>query len=407
MKPFRKLERYDAALNKVLDQVDLLDDVIVNVEKSLGRVTAEDVPSKVDIPPWDISAVDGYAIKSDDVVSASYDTPVKLKVVGSSMAGKPFRGVVSGGEAVKIATGAVIPKGADTVVMVEYTEEKDGELFIYTQSPPGKNISRRGRILSMGETVVEMGRFISPVDYGLMLQAGVEFVRVRRRPRILVFSIGDELVDSASDLRPGYTVETNRRIIGRILSRYGIVDDLGILPDKVDEIAKAITSDGYDLSISFSGTSVGERDLVRQAVEENGEVIVHGVSQKPGKPLLAGLVGGRLHLGLPGFPVSTLMCFSQFVIPVLYRMLGVRDEWPRYRLKVTLAEPVACEPGVRCYVRVKIRNGEAYPLTAAGSDMLTSVSRADGVLIVETDVEGYEKGEMVEVIPIDEFLGLR
>ena len=407
MRPFRKLERYDAALNKVLERVDLLDDVIISVEKSLGMVTAEDVLSKIDIPPWDISAVDGYAVKSDDVVLASYDTPVKLKVVGSSMAGKPFRGAVSKGKAVKIATGAVIPKGADTVVMAEYTEEKNGELFVYTQSPPGKNISKRGRVLRTGETVIEKGRFISPVDYGLMLQAGVESVRVRRRPRILIFSIGDELVDSASDLRPGYTVETNRRIIGRILSRYGIVDDLGILPDRVDEIAKAVTADGYDLSISFSGTSVGERDLVRQAVEESGEVVVHGVSQKPGKPLLAGVIGGRLHLGLPGFPVSTLMCFSQFVIPVLYKMLGVRDEWPRYRLRVTLAESVACEPGVRCYVRVKIRDGEAYPLTVAGSDMLTSVSSADGILIVETDVEGYAKGEMIEVIPIDEFLGLR
>ncbi len=407
MKPFKKLERYDVALSKVLQHVSLLDDETVSVEESLGMVTAEDVQSRIDIPPWDISAVDGYAVRSDDIMSASYDSPVKLKIIGFSTAGKPFNGAISRGEAVKIATGAVIPGGADTVVMVEYADERDGELIVYTQSPPGKNISRRGRVLRVGETVIERGKFISPVEYGLMLQAGVDSVRVRRKPRILIFSIGDELVDSVSDLEPGYTVETNRRIVGRILSRYGVVDDFGIAPDDVDEIAEIIARDGYDLSISFSGTSVGEQDLVRQAVEKTGRVVVHGVSQKPGKPLLAGIIGRRLHLGLPGFPVSTLMCFSQFVIPVLYSMLGIRDKWPKYRLRVTLAEPVACEPGVRCYVRVKIRGGDAYPITVAGSDMLTSVSAADGVLIVETDVEGYAEGEIVEVIPIDEFLGLR
>ena len=396
---------------KLMEEVKPVETEIVDVLESNGRILAEDARAKIDVPPYDISAVDGYAVHSSDVIDASEFNPATLKVIGASYAGNPYHGKLKTGEAVKIATGGVIPEGADSVVMVEYTSLDNGNVLIYRPTTPGINISRRGRVIKGGEIILEAGHKVKPWHVGLMSSSGLKSVKVYRKPKVKVFSVGDEIVESLEDLKPGYVLDSNRAMVISLLKHLGVeVTDSGVLPDDVDRVCREIEEGNYDVTLSLAGTSVGERDIVPEAVKRLGKIVFHGISVRPGKPVLAGMIDGKIHIGLPGLPVALLIGYAEIVITVIRKLMGYSFDWKPITLQGVLSDRVSSPPGVRSYVRVKVKlKGDVriiQPISSSGSDLLTSVTRAQGIVIVPEMIEGYEAGQKVEYIPLDEFLGV-
>jgi molybdopterin molybdotransferase len=397
----------DEALDKILSHVLPLGFEKVSLLDALGRVIGEDIYAKRNIPPLDNSAMDGYALKSEDVRKASQNHPVRLVVIEDLPAGFISTKTIEKGKAIRIMTGAPIPKGADTVVPVEVTKKEDGFVLIFKAADPGENIRESGEDVKQGDRVISRGDIVRPAEVGMLASVGRSFVSVYQRPLVAILCTGDELVDVDGDLNEVKIISSNSYTIGAQVKDCGAIPlQLGIAKDRKEEIEEKLRQGiRADVLISSAGVSVGDYDFVKDVMKHLGvEMVFWKVAMRPGQPLAFGTMGGKPVFGLPGNPVSSMISFEQFVRPSLLKMMGCRQIF-RPLVEAVLKEEIKKMAGRRYFVRgsVSFENNQYMVTTTGeqGSGMLRSMVRANGLIVIPEDQEIVRAGEKVKVQLLD------
>lgn len=396
---------YDAALARILASAQPLEPESVPLEQARGRALARDLHAPLDLPPFDNSMVDGFAVRAANVGRASEELALSLPVVMEIPAGSWPTRALNPGEAARIFTGAPIPEGCDALVMVEDTEESDDQPGWVTLRDPGSRgyIRRRGSDVSAGDRALEAGETLGSGELGLLAALNVSEVACVRRPRVGILSTGDELIPVGSRaLQPGQIRDSNGPALVAAIEEAGAVvggrEHATDTPEAVAAALERLLSMGCDVLISSGGVSVGDHDHVRAVLESKGELDFWRIAIKPGKPLAFGRLQGALFFGLPGNPVSSLVTFELFVRPVL-RRLGGHAKTERPRQTVTLATALPHSPGRREFVRVRLdAAGNATPTGAQGSHRTSSLVGADALAIAHEDHGDYAPGEKLPAI---------
>ena len=412
----------EEALERILGYVEVLGPEEKPLLEALGQVLAEDVASTFDIPPLDNTAMDGYAVRAEDTRGASVDSPVQLQVLGEVAAGYVFQGKVGPGMAVRIMTGAAVPRGADSIVPFEETDEPfekapersqqlNATVRVLKEAKTGANIRRSGEDVRAGETVMSKGRVLRPSEIGVLASLGRSKALVIRRPVVTILSTGDELVE-AGKARPAAKIyDANAYSLGTQVRRHGGVPRLlGIAKDTVEALtAKIHEGLDADMLITSAGVSRGDYDVVKEVLAREGDIDFWTVAMKPGKPLAFGCFrkGGRAvpHIGLPGNPVSSMVTFELFGRAALMKMMG-KTNWAKPMVRAVAEERIVNRGDPRrFYARciVQEREGRYYAsLTGPqGSGMLTSMVHANGLTVIPPDVDEVQPGEEIEVIMLD------
>jgi molybdopterin molybdotransferase len=393
----------EEARRLVLDQAARLDAEEVSLPDALGRVLARDTRSGEPVPGFDNSAMDGYALRAADVREASAASPVRLPVIDESRAGRPAGRVVGAGEAIAISTGAMLPAGADAVVRLEDTATSDGAVEIRAAAASGANVRRAGEDVRAGETVLASGMKLGPAELGVLASIGVDPVACVRRPRVQIVVSGDELAAPLEPLGAGKVRDANGFTLPALVRRSGAdVAGLAHVGDDPaatrDALAAAL---GADLVVVSGGVSVGPHDHIRPALAEVGvQELFWGIALRPGKPTWFGVgPDGALVIGVPGNPVSAMVCFLLLARPGILAMLGAAPD--RDRTQARLAASYAKRPGrmhaVRCRLRLDSGGWLAMPTGPQGSHILTSMLGADGLALIPADRGDVAAGERVEV----------
>lgn len=410
----------DQALSQILGYVTALEAEPVLILEAIGQVLAEDIYAMADIPPQDNSAMDGYAVRSADTAGASRKSPRLLRVIDTIMAGSISEYEVVAGIAIRIMTGAVIPRGADAVARFEITdaaERKDAsrEIAILSEVKVGDDLRCAGEDIAKGTPVLGRGTVIRPADVGVLASLGRAQVSVIRRPRVAILVTGDELVDINKPLPMGKIYDSNTYSLAALVRRYGgIPQILGLASDNEDLLRTKFKSGlDADMLISTGGVSVGDFDVVKDVLAREGELVFWKVRMRPGQPLTFGRIRGRskagvareiVHLGLPGNPVSAMVTFEVFARPAMLKMMG-RENLAKPMVEAVMEEPIANDGGVRIFARAVVtkRSGQYFArLTGPqGSGIMTSMSRANGLAVVAEDRLRVERGETVPVMMLD------
>ncbi len=378
---------------------------------SLGRVLAKPVLSPRAVPPENNSAMDGYAIAKGSIPE---NGEVSLQIVGTAWAGRPCENTVSIGQAVRIFTGAIMPAGADTVVIQEHAMQSGDRVLIDSEVQAGKNVRPVGEDVQTGERVLEMGTQLGAAEIGVLASLGIDSVEVVRKIRVAVFSTGDELRSlddhAGKELPPGTLFDSNRHTLKALLNKPSIeLIDLGVVPDDVDATREALqkAASKADLVVTSGGISAGDADFVAQVFQEQGQVSFWKLAMRPGRPLAFGHVGDAVFFGLPGNPVAVVVTFLQFVVPALKRLQSAK------RTQV-LTLPAVCTSAMRKtegrteYQRGVLAYDESGTLTVSstgkqGAGRLSSVTQADCLIVLEPDQASVVPGDIVKVQP---FFGL-
>ena len=390
----------EQALDAILSSVRPLQTERIDIVASLGRVLAEPVVSHREIPPWDNSSMDGYAVRAEDTAPGS----VELAVVGRIAAGQMASATLAPRQSMRIFTGAPLPPGADAVVPQEDVDADGDRIKIRGAVERGAYVRPRGEDLRAGETVLEPGHVIGAAEVGLFATLGVPQVRVYRRPRVAILSTGDELADLGTEPTVSQIPNTNTySLMAQVLEAGGEPIGLGVVPDQLEAIeARIAAARSSDVLVSSAGVSVGEMDFVKEALTRAGaELRLWRVSMRPGKPITFGSLQGRPVFGLPGNPVSAMVTFELFVRPALRLMAGHR-QLQRPRVRARALAPIPNPGRRRGYLRVTLapdgRGGYGARLTGEqGSGILRSMVLADGLAIVAGDTV-VPQGDEVEVI---------
>ena len=391
------------ALERVLASAPVLSTERVPLGDALGRVLAEPIVSAREVPPWDNSSMDGYAVRAADTVAATRSHPVVLPVVGEVSAGRTAPRGLAPGQAYRILTGAPLPAGGDAVIPQEDVRRDGQTVAIDRPAKRGAYVRPRGEDVRTGDRLLEPGVVLRPAALGVLASLGHARVEVYVRPGVAVLSTGDELVPPDAPLGPGQIPDSNSYTISALVREAGAVPlSLGIAPDRRDVLVERLRHGlRADVIVSSAGVSVGDHDFVREAVEELGARLdFWKVNMRPGKPLTFGRIGERLFFGLPGNPVSSMVTFELFVRPVLRQMGGHRVV-QRPRVRARALEPID-NPGSRPgYLRVQLERGPgtpcARPTGGQGSAILRSMLLADGLAVVPGDTT-IHAGDEVEVI---------
>jgi molybdopterin molybdotransferase len=368
----------------------------IQVGQAAGRVLAEDICAANDQPPFPVSAMDGYALQSIDVA----DVPRVLKVIGSAPAGHPYSGEVGSGEAVRILTGAVVPAGADTIVIQEDTDRGYPDLTVHVASSAGRHIRPAGLDFKRGDLLVRTGKWLTPRDLALIAAGDAPEVLVRRRPKVALAATGDELSLPGRERQAGGIVASSLYSVSALIERWGgEPQNLGILPDNAEALhAIAAAAVPSDLVVTLGGASVGDHDLVQNALESKGFILdFWKIAMRPGKPLLFGRLGNTPLLGLPGNPVSSYVCALLFLKAAMMALLGTSPTGEK--LAVRLTAPLPVNDAREDYVRARLisRGGEmwAHPFSAQDSSMQLALAQADILLIREPYAPAAEIGAPV------------
>ena len=397
----------DEALDKVLSHIKPLGAEKVSILEALGRVIAEDIDAHRDIPPLDNSGMDGYAVRSEDIRNADANHPVRLNVIEDLPAGFISSRIVGKGEAIRIMTGAPIPRGADTVIPVEDTTKEGDFAAILRPGLPGENIRRAGEDVKKGERVVSKGDLIRPAEIGMLASVRRSFVSVYQSPVVAILCTGEELVDVDGVLDEGKIVSSNSYALAAQVKECGAIPvQLGIARDRKEEIKeKLLQGLRADVILSSAGVSVGDYDFVKDVLRDLGiEMVFWRVAMKPGRPLAFGTIEGKPVFGLPGNPVSSMVSFEQFVRPSLLKMMGHLRIF-RPMIEAILKGEIHKEPGRRHFVRASvIFERDHYSVTttgAQGSGILRSMVKANGFVVIPEGREIVRAGEKVKVQLLD------
>ena len=392
------------ALARVTQGLEPLEPERVKLEQARGRVLAEDIAAHLTQPPFDAAAMDGYAVRAADVAVL----PATLRLIGAALAGRGFDGEVKQGEGVRIFTGAPVPKGADTVVIQENTEVAPGVVTV-KDAAPRRHIRPRGQDFTKGEVLLRAGTRLGPRE--LMLAAAMNHAElpVRRKPKVAILATGDEVVPPGTALdRDQIVSSVPVGLAALIEAQGGEPMSLGIAQDTAESIVTlASTGKGADILVTVGGASVGERDLVSAALRSGGmELDFWKIAMRPGKPLLYGRLGNQRVLGVPGNPVAALICGLVFLVPMLHRLLGLREHG-REPQEAVLGQALEANGPREHYMRATSTwrsGGErlVIPLAAQDSALMADFARADCLIVRPPDAPALAEGERVMIIPLDD-----
>jgi molybdopterin molybdotransferase len=395
------LESVAGAQGRLLESVRVLPVENVGLNAALGRILAEAIASLADLPGFDNSAMDGYAVRAGDIAQA----PVRLPVVGESRAGA-MPEAHTPGTAMRIFTGAPMPNGADTIVRQEDTTRNDATVVIEVAAALGTSVRRRGADMGAGVTVLRPGQALSSIDIGVAAALGHDTLVVGGRPRVTLLATGDELVPAGTPTADAQLVDSNSPMLGAAVSEAGgLPTFLGIAHDSKDSLREMLrTASSADLVVSSAGVSVGDHDWVREVVSELGTIATWRVAMRPGKPVLIGTLGSAIFIGLPGNPVSSSVTFELFARPAIRRMQGASDV-QRRRIQVRLGEEMTKPAALETYSRAVLRTVDgdlpsAFSAGDQGSSMLQSLTRADCLLVLPVGDEAFRAGTIVQAIPL-------
>jgi molybdopterin molybdotransferase len=396
------------AIKQLLAQVKpVADTEVLSLSQAVGRVLAEDLVSCIDLPPFDNSAMDGYAFRFDEL--SGQDTHC-FTLAGRSFAGHPFKGQAGANTCIRIMTGAPMPAGFDTVQMQEKTQQEGDKVYIESPKMRGANVRLRAEELVSGTKVLKKGITLRAAELGVLATIGVSHVRVSRKLKVAFFSTGDELRPVGSELAAGQIYDSNRYSIHGLLHRANVeLVDLGVIADDKEAIRAAFrTAASADMILTSGGVSVGDADYIKQVLAEEGEINFWKLAIKPGKPFAFGKIGSAVFCGLPGNPVSSMVTFYKLVWPLLQKMQGL-ELVPSLTFPAKLTSPIRKQPGRVEYQRGIISyDADNQPCVAItggqGSGMLTSMSLANCFVLLEQNQGDVDAGTMVRVEPFNSVL---
>jgi molybdopterin molybdotransferase len=399
MRPIRDTIPLDEALALVMEQAAPIGRTErIGIREAVGRVLARGVVSPVDVPPFDRAAMDGYAVIAADTFGAGRYEPRVLRSVEKVYTGSMPTRVVEAGACIEIATGAPMPAGADAVVMVEETEKAGGDdVRVFTPVYPGQHVGRRAADISAGQALLASGTVLNPSRIGTLAATGTIEVDVFARPRVAILSTGNEVAHPGQALGPGQIYDINQFTLGAIIGPHGGEAVTGPTPpDSLPELTAAIErATSEDIIVFSGGSSVGERDLILDALQQIGEVLFHGIAVKPGKPTVFGRVGRTPVLGMPGYPTSCLSNAYMLLVPLLRRMARLPEHCPQI-VTLPLSRRVVSTTGRHQFYTVRVEGGQAVPAFKASGD-ITSMSQADGYIEIPAQTDIVEAGEPVHV----------
>lgn len=377
---------------------------LINIEEAMGRTASEDIASEVNIPDFNRSTVDGYAIKSADTFGVNESIPAFLELIGSVEMGSATDIIIKSGKAVYVPTGGMIPEGADGMIMIEYIEEMDDHtIAAYSPIAPGENIIKIGDDVLKGEKLISKGKVVRPQDIGTLAAAGVRQIKVFEKPRIAVISTGDEIVDPFGSKKLGQVRDINTYTLSAMAEELGAkVTVKQVISDEYELLEKAVEAalvDNHIVLVS-GGSSVGNKDVTAKVIAAMGEpgVFVHGIAIKPGKPTIVGKAKGKALFGLPGHPVSALIVFKVLIEHLIEKLMSRENQ--KLHLIAECASNVHSSPGKETFQMVELEstpNGYlAVPLHGK-SGAISLVSRSRGFIRISNNKEGLSKGEIVKV----------
>ncbi|MEN4018241.1 MAG: molybdopterin molybdotransferase MoeA [Methanobacterium sp.] len=386
----------------IINTIEVKSDIQkISLEDAYNRVLAEDVEALFDSPSFDRSAMDGYAVKAEDTFGFSDSNPAHLKIVDRIGAGEKSQVTLKNGEAVKIATGAPIPQGADSVVMEEYTYEQDNNLEVSTALTPGENVSPRGEDFKQRDMLLKTGKLLRPQDIGIITSAGYSEINVFKKPKIGVITTGNELVMPKSKLNEAETINSNyytlKALVESTLATPDVthcVDDARKVEEQIERFLKSC-----DAIITTGGTAISKGDVVIDVVNEMGEVLIHGAAIKPGKPFGFGVINETPIFMLSGYPVASMIQFDVFVRDALLKMQNIHRKLPI--IKKRSSRKIASSLGRTEYIRAKIDGNSVSPLKIKGSGVIRSMVESDSYILIEENVEGIGEGEECDVLLYD------
>lgn len=402
MRGFRSRTPVSDAIAWIDSQCSPLGSESVGLTDAHGRVLATDVVSPIDVPAFDRSAMDGFALRADETVGAGDYNPLSFRIIGTSMPGQPYEGQLSSGEAVRIMTGAPIPSGADAVVPAEYATERDATVEVQSAVSPLKHIGRTGEDVANGSTLLKAGHRLRPQDIGLIASIGVAEASVARRPRVRMVITGNELAEPGTERGPYQIFEANSHIVHGLIERDGALLESRVrCEDNRDSIHDAITAPGADVILVSGGSSVGREDHAPGIVRDAGELAIHGIAMRPSSPAGIGRIGDAFVFLLPGNPVSCL-CAYDFFAGRAIRHLGRRNpDWPYSKVRGVLKSKVVSQIGRVDYCRIRITGSQTdsvvEPVALSGASILSSTTRANGFTIVPSESEGCAAGSEIDV----------
>jgi molybdenum cofactor synthesis domain-containing protein len=378
----------------------------VPLSEAFNRILALDLVSPLDIPPFNRSTVDGFAVRADDTFGAQEDRPAKAKLIGEVKVGEAPKVKVKKGTVAEIVTGAPIPPGADAVVMVEHTEQKDDAILIHQPVAHGENVMKEGSDIHKDEMVLRKGTAISPYEVGVIAAIGLNEVEVYKRPRVAIFSTGAEVIEPGKPLKQGKIYDINAHALSSAVTECGGQPlNMGIIQDETESMTKALKTalNAAEAIMTSGGVSVGPTDIIPKVLAKLGKpgVVVYGVAIRPGKPTTIALINDKPVFSLPGHPASSMLIFHLFVRPILLAMAGREPETPVTMTAVT-SERLFPSRGRRTYVTVKLRkdkSGEilASPVPTGLSGAITTLAKADGFIVIHENQQFIDKGQKVKV----------
>lgn len=387
---------------KIIDNIKIKVDIErISLEEAYNRVLAEDIKAFLDSPSFDKSAMDGYAVKAEDTFGSSETKPTYLKVVDRIGAGDTSKVILKHGEAVKIATGAPIPEGANAVVMEEYTYEKTDNLEVSKTLFPGENVAPFGEDFKQGDELLKSGKLLRPQDIGIITSAGYDKVNVFKKPKIGVITTGNELVMSKSDIKGAKIINSNYYTLKALVESTLAVPELTHCIDDAEKIKEQIEKflKSCDAIITTGGTAISKGDVVVDLVDEMGEVLIHGAAIRPGKPFGFGVIDKKPIFMLSGYPVASMVQFDVFTRNYLLKMQNIYKEFPI--TKKTASKKIASTLGRTDYVRAKTDENYVYPLKIEGSGIIRSMVESDCYILIEENIEGINEGEDCDVLLYD------
>ncbi|APR83473.1 Molybdopterin biosynthesis protein MoeA [Minicystis rosea] len=406
MRGFRERTSVPVALAMLSERVGPLAAEAVPLADAAGRVAAEDVSARANVPHFARAAMDGFALVAASITGASASLPIEIPILGDALPGRPFAGAIQPGQAVRITTGAPVPAGADAVLMAEHADEidRDGARVLRAREPiaSGKHVGAIGEDVRAGAIVVTRGRRLRPQDLGVLASVGVPSIQAVRRPRVCIVITGDELLPPGSMPEGPFIVDANSLMLEALANRDGAASvSIVRVRDRRELVRAAIAEAPEEVVLVSGGSSVGPEDHAPLVLAEIGEVTVHGVAMRPSSPAGFGFFGeGRKQMAflLPGNPVSCLCAYEFFAGPSIRVLGGLPRAWPHPRVRCRVKTKIASERGRTDYVRVKVEGDEVTPIMLSGASILSSTTRADGVVIVGEGDAGHDEGEIVEVL---------
>lgn len=400
-----KLDSLSNATKLINDNQRLTETEEISIYEAHKRVLAEDIMAFHDSPPFDKSAMDGFALIAENTFGASNSAPKQLKIIDAIGAGDFSSKKVGENEAIVIATGAPIPEGANAVLMKEYTTTDGDDLTIYSQVTPGENVSPKSEDIEKGQKILDKNTFIRYQELGLIASAGYDTVKVFKKPRVKIIITGNELVEpTKEEIDKAKIINSNQFSIKAMVEDSGAICDIGHAGDSFDEVKEAVleASKEYDVIMTTGGTAISKGDVVLDVVDDLGEILFHGVAIRPGKPAGAGIVNGKMIFTLSGQPVAAMSQFDMFARKYLFEMQGRPFDF--HIVKRTSQLKIPSQLGRTDFIRAVSDDEYAKHVLNRGSGIIRSMVEANSYIIIDENDEGYQKDDIVDVVLFDSLL---